>query len=74
MILMSDDFEYKLQDLLTTEVAMEHEGEPAALDPYGMKEDYATWDVGVYANSLEVTVLPTESNLKEFTPLYQRLQ
>ena len=53
---------------------MEHEGEPTALDPYGIKEDYATWDVGVYANSLEVTVLPTEANLKEFTPLYQRLQ
>ena len=63
-----------LQDISALDFTLDKKGEEGTLDPYGMREDYASWDVGVYASCLEVTVLPTEDNLKEFTALYKRLR
>lgn len=63
-----------LQDISALEFTLDKKGEDGTLDPYGMREDYASWDIGVYASCLEVTVLPTEDNLKEFTALYKRLR
>ena len=52
---------------------MEHKGEAEAADPYGVKEENNTWDIGVYADSLEMTALPSESDIKAFSNLYRRL-
>ena len=59
-----------MQDLSGADITTER----VALDPYNVKEDYASWDVGVYADSLEVNELPTESAIKAFTTLYRQLQ
>ncbi|KAG0592999.1 hypothetical protein KC19_1G296900 [Ceratodon purpureus] len=62
------------QELSVADIMAEPKGERVALDPYTVKEDYASWDIGVYADCLEVNVLPTESAIKSFTTLYRRLQ
>jgi hypothetical protein len=48
--------------------------EQSIMDPYNVKEIYPSWDIGVYADSLEVNVLPIESAIKACTALYRRLQ
>lgn len=63
-----------MQEPSVTDIMAEHKRERVALDPYNVKEDYASWDIGVYADSLEVNVLPTEPAVKSFTTLYRRLQ
>lgn len=63
-----------MQELSVADIMAEPKGERVALDPYTVKEDYASWDIGVYADCLEVNVLPTESAIKSFTTLYRRLQ
>jgi len=63
-----------IQDFSVADTQLEHKGEEAIMDPYSVKEVYPSWDVGVYADSLEVNVLPTESAIKACTALYRRLQ
>lgn len=63
-----------IQDFSVTETLSEHKGEHAIVDPYGVKEVNPSWDIGVYAGSLEVNVLPIESAIKACTALYRRLQ
>ena len=63
-----------MQDLSGADITTEHKEEVETADPYGVKEENNTWDIGVYAYSLELTVLPTESDIKAFTTLYRRLQ
>ncbi|XP_073389143.1 uncharacterized protein [Physcomitrium patens] len=61
------------QDLTDGDIMVDHKGERLAIDPYDVKEGCTARDIGVYANSLDVTVLPTESQIKAFVALYQRL-
>ncbi len=63
-----------MQDLSGADSTTVHTGEAEAVDPYGVKEENNTWDIGVYSDSLELTALPTEPDIKAFTTLYQRLQ
>jgi len=63
-----------IQDFSVADNLAEHKGEQATLDPYSVKEVYPSWDVGVYADSLEVNVLPIESAIKACTALHRRLQ
>ncbi|KAG0620131.1 hypothetical protein M758_4G191500 [Ceratodon purpureus] len=62
------------QDLSVADTTTDHKGEAESADPYGVKEENNMWDNGVYASSLEITVLPTESDIKVFAALYRRLQ
>jgi aminoglycoside N3'-acetyltransferase len=60
-----------IQDLSGADTTTtEHKGEAEAADPYGVKEEN---NIGVYADSLEMTVLPSESDIKAFSNLYRRL-
>lgn len=63
-----------LQDFAVADALTEHKGEHATVDPYSVKEVYPSWNIGVYADSLEVNVLPIESAIKACTALYRRLQ
>uniref|UniRef100_A0A7I4ACI1 C2H2-type domain-containing protein n=1 Tax=Physcomitrium patens TaxID=3218 RepID=A0A7I4ACI1_PHYPA len=62
------------QDITLPDTMTEQKGESVAVDPYGIKEENTAWDIGIYDDNLEVTVLPTESEIKACTALYQRLQ
>jgi hypothetical protein len=44
------------------------------IDPYGIKQGDTAWDIGNYANTWEVTVLPTVDKSKEYAALYQQLR
>lgn len=63
-----------MQDITLPDTMTEQKGESVAVDPYGIKEENTAWDIGIYDDNLEVTVLPTESEIKACTALYQRLQ
>lgn len=63
-----------MQDLSAADTTTDHKGEAVAADPYGVKEENNTWDIGVYADSVEMTALPAEADIKVFTALYRRLQ
>ena len=67
-------FIISMQDLSVADTTTDHKGEAESADPYGVKEENNMWDNGVYASSLEITVLPTESDIKVFAALYRRLQ
>jgi hypothetical protein len=44
------------------------------IDPYGIKQGDTAWDIGNYANTWEVTVLPTVDKSKEYAALYSQLR
>jgi hypothetical protein len=44
------------------------------IDPYGIKQGDTAWDIGNYANTWEVTVLPTVDKSKEYAALYPQLR